>query len=79
MRKRIIGTLKANDAADSFIQLTDQFKMEHPVYRADVLQDLLAQITNMYNQAVYDMRRPIRVSDGSCVPPDGNDSGSKEG
>lgn len=60
----IIGTLKANDAADGFIHLTDQFKGEHPVYRADVLQDLLHQITKLYNAAVSDMSRPHREETG---------------
>ena len=76
--KRIIGTLKANDAADGFIHLTEQFKSEHVVYRADVLQDLLAQFTGLYNATVHEMNNPIRVPDGSHVPPAGNDSGPKE-
>lgn len=58
MSKNVIGTLKANDAADGFIHLTDQFKAEHPVYRADVLQDILHQMTELYNAAVTDMSKP---------------------
>ena len=50
-----IGTLYGDDSGDGSIKFTDEFKADTALYRADVLQVILHELTAAYNEAVDEM------------------------
>lgn len=50
-----IGAIYGDDSGDGWIKLTDQFKDEPAIYRADVLQVILHEVTAAYNDAVAEI------------------------
>lgn len=57
--KYTVARISANADADAEIKFTAEFSREHAVFRADVLQDALAQITRAYNAAIEDMSKKL--------------------
>lgn len=46
------ASLLCNDEADAKIKFSEWFVNEDPLFRADVLQDILQQVQAAYNEAV---------------------------
>jgi len=65
----VIGTMKGNSAGEGSVRLTPDFEAENVVYRADVLRDILYDITNLYNRTVDEMSSPKQSTDAKKPPP----------
>ncbi len=68
--KRKIGTLYGDDSGDGSIKFTNDFKTDNALYRADVLQIILHQLTAAYNQAMADMYSDCLRARGAQKPGD---------
>lgn len=52
-----VGSLTASKDAEGNLTLFPEFLAQEAIYRADVLRDLMHEITAAYQEAVRDMRK----------------------
>ena len=60
--KTSIGRITSNDDGDGFLTLSKSFLDEHPIYRLDVLQDILGLLTYEYRRAYVHMKLEWRAA-----------------
>jgi hypothetical protein len=53
--KRSIGKIKGDDSGYGYLELSDEFMADTPVYRLDVLQDILRQLIVAHAKAFIEV------------------------
>ncbi len=52
-------TAYGDDEGNGTLQWSEAFLDEAPIYRADILQEILQKVADAYNEAVADMRKQL--------------------
>lgn len=59
------GTLKADfNGGCGEVEITDEFKRESPLFRADVLRDWITELQELYRDARADMHKEWMAAKG---------------
>jgi hypothetical protein len=61
MTARVTITWNASRSPETTVTVSDQFKALLPIERADCLQDAMADLEALYDEALADMRAPIKA------------------